>query len=107
MTPEDYEAFTRNLTDALAADARVIGVVALGSMARSDYEPDEWSDHDFFVVARPDAAEAMRTDLTWLPDFGDVVLAARETAHGLKVIFRSGHLAELAVFTPEELSLAR
>jgi hypothetical protein len=26
----------------------VLGLVAVGSMAARDYEPDEWSDHDFF-----------------------------------------------------------
>jgi hypothetical protein len=35
------------------------------------------------------------------------VLSFRETAHGLKVLYRSGHLLEFAVFDPDELALAR
>jgi hypothetical protein len=68
---------------------------------------DAWSDHDFFVVTAPGAQEAYRTDLSWLPDAGSIALAFRETAHGLKVVFGSGHLAEFAVFDPDELFLSR
>ncbi|HSB21207.1 MAG TPA: hypothetical protein VLD85_14465 [Anaeromyxobacteraceae bacterium] len=68
---------------------------------------DEWSDHDFFVVVRPGAQERFRRDLAWLPDPGEIAFSFQETAHGLKVVYRSGHLLEFAVFDPEEISLAR
>ena len=42
-----------------------------------------------------------------MPDAGDLVLSYRETAHGLKALYRSGHLLEFAVFDPEELRLAK
>jgi hypothetical protein len=49
MDAEGYERFTGRLQDSLTADDRVLGLVALGSMARQDTQPDRWSDHDFFV----------------------------------------------------------
>lgn len=70
MDVADYRAFTQALAGGLKADARVVGLVAVGSMAERDYAPDEWSDHDFFVLTRPGEQEAFRSDLSWLPRAG-------------------------------------
>ena len=42
MTSEAYAEFTDRLRERLAGDERVVGLVALGSMAAVDYEPDEY-----------------------------------------------------------------
>jgi hypothetical protein len=107
MDAEAYERFTKRLEQSLTTDERVLGLIALGSMASQDTLPDRWSDHDFFVIVRTGEQEAFRTDLSWVPDAGDLVLSYRETAHGLKALYRSGHLLEFAVFDPEELHLAK
>lgn len=107
MTPEAYGAFTEKLKESLSNDDRVLGLIAVGSMARVDYEPDQWSDHDFFVIVRPGQQEFFRTNHTWLPPYQKIVLTFRETAHGVKVLYEDGHLLEFAVFDPEELFLAR
>jgi hypothetical protein len=107
MHPAAYARFTAALSERLAADPDVLGLVALGSMSGEGPAPDAWSDHDFFVVTRPGAQERLRADPAWLPDARRIVLWHRETAHGLKAIWDDGHLAELAVFEPEELALAR
>lgn len=107
MQRTDYEGFTARLRERLAADGRVVGFVALGSMSGEPPEPDEWSDHDFFVISTPGEQEGLRTDLSWLPDAGEIALAFRETPHGLKVLYRSGHLLEFAVFDLDELAVAR
>jgi hypothetical protein len=107
MKPEPYQALTRKLVANLEGDPRVIGLVALGSMAQQDYVPDRWSDHDFFVITQPGEQEHFRTATDWLPDAGDLVLHFRETAHGVKALYRSSHLLEFAVFDLTELSLAR
>ena len=67
MDPQAYDAFTAALQESLARRPDVQGLVALGSMAGRDYQPDEYSDHDFFVVVDPASAEPMRQDLSWLP----------------------------------------
>jgi hypothetical protein len=107
MQRDAYERFTERLRDGLSADPRVLGLVALGSMSGQPPAPDEWSDHDFFVITRAGEQERMRTDLSWLPDAGQIALSYRETAHGVKVLYRNAHLLEFAVFDLEELSLAR
>jgi hypothetical protein len=102
----DYDAFNAALVASLSVDARVTGLVAVGSMAARDYLPDASSDHDFLVITTPDAQEELRADLSWLPRHDEIVLSFRETAHGLKVLYRDGHLLEFAVFDPDELGAA-
>ena len=106
MIPAAYRAFTHALTESLRADSRAIGLVAVGSMADRDYAPDEWSDHDFFVITRPGDQEELRNDLTWLPENDRIAMAVRETEHGLIVIYDDGHLLEFAVFDLDEIALA-
>ena len=106
MRPDDYRAVTEELRVRLSGDARVVGLVAVGSTAARDYLPDEWSDHDFFVIARAGEQEALRRDLGWLPRRDRVALSFRETEHGLKVIYDDGHMLEFAVFDLDEITLA-
>jgi hypothetical protein len=106
VQPDEYRAFTDELTGRLRADERAIGLVAVGSMADRDYSPDEWSDHDFFVITQPGGQEELRNDLSWLPHDDRIALSVRETEHGLIVIYDDGHLLEFAVFDLEEIALA-
>jgi hypothetical protein len=102
-----YNAFTEQLTANLKAYPRVLGLVALGSMAQTRRQPDAWSDHDFFVVTQTGTQEAFRQDVSWLPDMANIVLNVRETAHGLKIIYQNAHVLEFAVFDEQELHLAK
>lgn len=72
-------------------------------MADRDYAPDEWSDHDFFVITAHGMQEELRGDLSWLPSHARIALSFRETEHGLKVIYDDGRMLEFAVFDLEEL----
>lgn len=107
MDAASYQDFTQRLQTNLSQDPRVLGLVALGSMAQQDYQPDRWSDHDFFVITVPQMQEELRSDLNWLPDFEQIALRFRETQHGLKIIYNNGHLLEFAVFDLKELYLAK
>ena len=75
-------------------------------MADRDYAPDEWSDHDFFVITPPGGQEELRNDLSWLPCRRSHRALGTETDHGLIVIYDDGHLLEFAVFDLEEIALA-
>src|SRR5262245_25758285 len=104
MDAADYEAYAAQLTADLQARPEVLGLVAVGSFAVG---ADRYSDHDFFVIAPADSTEALRRDLTWLPAHERLVIAIRETQHGIKAVYDDGHLVEYAVFTPDEIALAR
>jgi hypothetical protein len=107
MSPQEFQAYSDQLRTNLVGDARVIGLIFLGSSAGKTRQADEWSDHDFFVIVKSGEQEAFRAQLDWLPDAAQIVFAFRETAHGLKVLYRNGHLIEFAIFDAEELFLAK
>lgn len=96
-----------NFKEALAsnaeADGRILGLVWAGSAAETT-RFDEYSDFDFYLVTKDDQAEAMRRNLDWLPKSSEIAYWARETAHGLKVVYQDGEILEFAVFTLDELS---
>ncbi len=107
MDAESYRRFGRAILARVEAEPHVLGLVATGSMARRTREPDEWSDHDFWLITEAGAEERYRATREWLPDADRIVLAFRETAHGIKVVYDDGHLVEYAVFAPDELSATR
>lgn len=107
MQADAYHAFTARLTTNLKADKRVYGLVLLGSTASQGRSPDEWSDHDFFVITESGLQEDFRMRSDWLPNPNEIVLTVRETAHGLKVLYADGHLLEYAVFDIDEIALAK
>ena len=102
-----FNQFTQQLVKNLENNPHVLGLVAAGSMANQDYQPDEWSDHDFFVIVVPGSQPQFKADLSWLPQSDEIVLAFAETAHGMKVMYRFGHLLEFAIFTPDEVQEAK
>lgn len=107
-SPHTLSAFLE-YSDRLAASAAahpdVLGLVLVGSAADTG-RVDEWSDHDFFLIVKDGLAEGFRQDLSWLPDSEEVVIRPRETDHGLKVVYRNGHVLEFAVFDDRELEMA-
>lgn len=106
MHPTAYARWLDELTARVSDRPDVIGLVALGSTAGTDRSPDEWSDHDVFVITVEGGAAALRSDLGWLPDSDRVVFVHRETEHGRALVLDDGHLVELAVFDDLELELA-
>jgi len=100
-----YEEYLERLIVSLGADERVVGVVGLGSTAATVREPDEWSDHDLWVVVEAGCEEEYRSDPAWLPDHGRLILWMRETPHGMKAVYDDGHMVEVAVFRLDELAV--
>ncbi|GHF57291.1 hypothetical protein HNQ07_003767 [Deinococcus metalli] len=108
MDTGEHAAFTAALGAALAARTEVLGLILLGSTAGTHHAPDAHSDHDFFVIVTPDAADSYRASPEWLPPrAASVVHHHRDTTHGARVIYADGHLLEYAVFTPDELAVSR
>jgi predicted nucleotidyltransferase len=106
VRPDDFRAFKQALAERLARDDRVLGLVFLGSAAERDYAPDDWSDHDFFVITSSGEQDAFRADRSWVPRSDELALWFRETEHGVKALYEDGHLVEFAVFDLDELGVA-
>jgi catechol 2,3-dioxygenase-like lactoylglutathione lyase family enzyme len=107
MDSTAYQLWLDRLLDRVTADPGIIGLVALGSTAATALAPDQWSDHDVWVVTIEGAAEPLRADPGWLPDAARIVGYFPETKHGRSVIYGDGHLVEIAIFDDGELELAR
>lgn len=93
---------------ALASAARehgFAGLVLLGSSSdAAAHRRDEWSDHDFFMLARPGSEAEVRDVASWLPDPERLVLVAREGEIGFAAVYDDGHVFEFAAATAEELA---
>lgn len=103
MHPKPYSDLLRQYVTWASSRSEVLGLAAVGSTAGTTRQPDEWSDHDILIIAAPDAAAELRTDLSWVPGWDRLIVAYPETAHGFVLLDESGHLVELAVFAPDEL----
>jgi hypothetical protein len=99
-----FTKYTEDLTEKCRNTPSVIGLVLVGSVADTA-RVDQWSDHDFFVITETGAQESLRQDLSWLPNFENIAFSFRETAHGLKVVYRTGGVLEFAIFDTEELRI--
>lgn len=97
------DPFIRTLVERLEHDQDVVGLVLAGSSAHTSRR-DQWSDHDFLLITQDGTPERYRTDLQWLPDADTIGWWFRETAHGLKVLYRGGLLLEFAVFDRAEFA---
>jgi hypothetical protein len=103
MSLTGSDPFLDRLIDTADTDPRVVGLVLAGSSAEPERR-DRWSDHDFLLVTADGTPEEYRTDLSWLPFADDIGFWFRETAHGLKVLYRSGLIIEFAVFDRSEFA---
>jgi hypothetical protein len=103
MTAAEYEQFTDNLRRRLEGDARVLGLVALGSTANPEWR-DAHSDHDFWVVVAPGATATFLEKFSWLPDAGDLVACVRTGVRYMVALYATGHVLEIGVFEPDELT---
>jgi hypothetical protein len=99
----DLDPFLLALIHVATADPQVLGLVLAGSSAERSRR-DQWSDHDFLMITVDGAPESYRTDLTWLPDHEQIGFWFRDTAHGLKVLYRTGLIIEFAVFDRAEFA---
>ncbi|MCB2222856.1 MAG: aminoglycoside 6-adenylyltransferase [Actinobacteria bacterium] len=104
MDAAAYLDYLERLVADLGEDPRVRGVLAFGSTAATTHEPDRWSDHDLGLVVEQGSEEAFRTDPSWLPDHGRLLLWMREDRRSVKGVFDDGHQVEAAVIPPEDLA---
>ncbi|WP_454300996.1 hypothetical protein [Salana multivorans] len=103
--PEWFESLTDELTIGVRERDGLTGLVLLGSASTAGrHRRDEWSDHDFFVIADPGRGARARASLDWLPDQDRIVLTACEGEIGFVVLYDDGHVLEFALAEPTELA---
>lgn len=103
MNITEFENYTERLRASLESVAGVIGLVTLGSTADPTFR-DEWSDHDFWVITDPGMQDSLVEDLSWLPDYQNILFAVSHLPHGRNILFRNRHMVEFAVFDTIEVN---
>jgi hypothetical protein len=103
MDATQFENYTERLRASLETNPQVIGLVTLGSTADPTFR-DEWSDHDLWVITKPGAQDSLIDDLSWLPDYENVLVEVTHRPHGRTVLFRNRHKVEFAVLDATEVS---
>jgi len=103
MDATQFQQFTETLQHTLSADERVCALVGIGSLAQPA-RVDRWSDHDFWVITTAEGQAHFLTDLSWLPDHSAIVLALRPAPEYYTVLYKTGHIAEFAVFASTDLA---
>ncbi len=90
--------------ESMRRSGRALALLALGSCGLETERLDEFSDLDFFVIAKDGEKAAFIDNLDWLAAVGPIAYAYRNTPDGHKVLFADGVLCEFAVFEARELS---
>ncbi len=91
-----FTAYLQELVESCTQSPVITGLVLMGSTADRS-RGDEWSDHDFAVIAPPERVEALRGDLSWLPRHDRLVASVREHHDGFKAVYDDGSVIEFAV----------
>ena len=101
MDPKAFEDYTQRLQASLANARGVVGLVVMGSTVDTRFL-DQWSDHDFWVITETGTQDALVQDLSWLPDYSDVLLVVTHRNRRRTVLFENGHKVEFGVFDRNE-----
>lgn len=96
--------------DAIAESLRSGGMaralLGLGSVGIELGRLDEYSDLDFFVIAKKGMKQRLIDDLSWLRSIAPIAFHFMNTKDGHKVLFEDGMYCEFAVFEEDEMKTA-
>lgn len=62
MDAVGYRRLTEDLATWAVSEPAVVGLIAVGSTAAVTHDPDEWSDHDVFVITAAGASAGLLED---------------------------------------------
>jgi len=88
----------------LDATGDALLLLGLGSVGTELARLDEYSDLDFFVIAKKGAKAGFIDRLDWLEAVHPLAYAFRNTEDGYKILFADGIYGEFAVFEASEMA---
>jgi lincosamide nucleotidyltransferase len=93
-----------SLSNRLAEDPRVLGLLGLGSIGAELSRMDEYSDLDFFLIVQEGTKGAFLESPNWLDlEEAQITWSFKNTVDGYKALYQDGIYVENAVFAPSEL----
>ncbi|MFQ3230803.1 hypothetical protein [Reinekea sp.] len=103
VTPKKLEKRLNEIADTIHRSGRAYALLGLGSAGIERSRLDEYSDLDFFVIAKEGYKQAFIDDLQWLTSIEAKGYSLKNTVDGHKFLFSDGIFCEFAVFEPGEL----
>lgn len=83
---------------------KALALLGLGSVGQELQRLDDYSDLDFFVIAKRGHKAYFLASLNWLEQVETVAFSFPNTADGRKLLFAGGIFCEMAVFEAHELA---
>ncbi len=87
----------------LRATGQALALLGLGSVGAETDRLDEYSDLDFFAIAKPGFKDRFIERLDWLESIRPLAYYFPNTVDGYKALFDDGIFCEFGVFEPQEL----
>jgi lincosamide nucleotidyltransferase B/F len=106
MTKEHILQRLTEISETVRRTHDALAFLALGSVGKENERMDEFSDLDFFVIAKDDKKQRFIQNLDWLKAQGKVSFVFQNTVDGCKLIYEDGIMCEFAVFTSAEFTSA-
>lgn len=88
----------------LEVTGRALALIGLGSVGVERDRLDDYSDLDFFVIAKDGSKEWLLADLTWLSRLAPIAYHFRNTGDGYKLLYEDGIFCEFGIFERAELA---
>lgn len=102
-TPENIEKRLTQISDSIRNTGKAYALLGLGSAGIERSRLDEYSDLDFFVIAKEGHKQGFINDLKWLTDIQTKGFSLQNTVDGHKFLYSDGIFCEFAIFEPHEL----
>ncbi|MCK9407594.1 MAG: hypothetical protein WCX28_00185 [Bacteriovoracaceae bacterium] len=94
------------IASSLRSSGKAQALLGLGSVGTELGRLDEYSDLDFFVIAKLGEKQLLIDDLFWLRNVAPIAFHFKNTNDGHKVLFQDGIYCEFAVFEEAEMKNA-
>lgn len=82
---------------------QALALIGLGSAGAERDRMDQYSDLDFYIIARPGKRPRFIEQLDWLETAVPIGFGFQNSIHGHKIIYADGILCEYAIFEPDEM----
>lgn len=92
------------ISESLNQSQKALALIALGSVGLELDRIDDYSDLDFFVIAKTGFKSYFLDNLEWLKMVSNLAFYFQNTKDGYKVLFEDGIFCEFAIFEQNELS---
>ncbi|MBU2863628.1 hypothetical protein KO489_07235 [Reinekea forsetii] len=102
-TPNELIERLTQIGQSLKNTNAAYALLGLGSVGREQDRLDQYSDLDFFVIAKEQKKQSFLKSLSWLTQISPAGYYFQNTVDGFKFLYKDGIFCEFAIFEADEL----